>query len=61
MKVFAKQIDAKIRNGPGLSQDSSFQAIRSFPKLKDFLYVVDIEDDMEKVRKHKNNIYILDL
>lgn len=49
MKVFAKQIVAKIRNGPGLEKETTIQIARSYPRRKDFLYVVDIEDDMVKV------------
>ncbi|XP_057295480.1 kinase suppressor of Ras 1-like isoform X1 [Hydractinia symbiolongicarpus] len=44
MKFFAKQIIAKLNFGPGIAEKEL--EVRNYPRLDQFLFVVDIEDNM---------------
>lgn len=47
MKFFAKQIIAKLNFGPGIAEKEL--EVRNYPRLDQFLFVVDIEDNMVQV------------
>lgn len=48
MKFFAKQIVTKIEFGPNIAQIEN--RVNNYPKVEHFLYVVDVADDMTRVR-----------
>ena len=48
MKLFARQLIYKIKFGPEIKEIE--EEVKQYPHVKQFLYVVDIDEDMMQVR-----------